>query len=141
MFAGDAGAFYEVGGGNVAVEAVTVWATRRRVGASSRRPNAGAPAGARSRDRRFRVELRCPHVEEAIPEGALCAPLAAEGESLGVLHLQLRQIVPAPRKAALFADRERLVGTVAEQLELTLANFRLRETLASILPRSADGLV
>ena len=90
----------------------------------------GAPAGARPRHGRFRAsELRCPHVEEATPEGAVCAPLAAEGESLGVLHLQLRRIVPERQRAALLADRERLIRTLAEQLELALANFRLRETL------------
>ena len=130
MFAGDAGAFYEVGGGNVAVEAVALWGDPppgRRVFSPTecwalRRGRVHVMDGSES-------ELRCPHVEEAIPEGALCAPLAAEGESLGVLHLQLRQIVPAPQRAALLADRERLIGTVAEQLELALANFRLRETL------------
>ena len=33
------------------------------------------------------------------------------------------------QRAALLADRERLIRTLAEQLELSLANFRLRETL------------
>ena len=74
-------------------------------------------------------ELRCPHVDEATPGGAICAPLAAEGESLGVIHLQLRQVVPAWERATLLADRTRLIRALAEQLELALANFRLRETL------------
>jgi len=74
-------------------------------------------------------ELRCPHIDEATSRGAVCAPLAAEGESLGVLHVQLRQSVPDRQRAAALAERERLTRTLAEQLELALANFRLRETL------------
>jgi diguanylate cyclase (GGDEF)-like protein len=73
-------------------------------------------------------ELRCPHVVEATPNGAVCAPLAAEGEALGVLHLQLRQVDQGQRATTL-RERERLIRSVAEQLELALANFRLRETL------------
>ncbi len=130
LFAGDAGAFYELGGGRVAVEALAVWGDpppARRVFSPTecwalRRGRVHVMDGSTS-------ELRCPHVEEPIPEGAVCAPLAAEGESLGVLHLQLRQIVPERQRAALLADRERLIRTLAEQLELALANFRLRETL------------
>jgi diguanylate cyclase (GGDEF)-like protein len=130
LFAGDAGAFYELGGESVAVEAVAVWGDpppARRVFSpidcwALRRGRVHVMDGSAS-------ELRCPHVEEATPEGAVCAPLAAEGESLGVLHLQLRQSVPGRPRAALLADRERLIRTLAEQLELALANFRLRETL------------
>ena len=130
LFPGDAGAFYELGGGSVAVEAVAVWGDpppARRVFSPTecwalRRGRVHVMDGSAS-------ELRCPHVEEATPEGAVCAPLAAEGESLGVLHLQLRQIIPGRQRAALLADRERLIRTLAEQLELALANFRLRETL------------
>ncbi len=130
LFAGDAGAFYELAGGSAAVEAVAVWGdpppTRRVFSPTEcwalRRGRVHVMDGSAS-------ELRCPHVEEATPEGALCAPLAAEGESLGVLHLQLRQIVPGWKRAALLADRERLIRTLAEPLELALANFRLRERL------------
>ncbi len=130
LFAGDAGAFYELGGGSVAVEAVAVWGDpppARLVFSATecwalRRGRVHVMDGSAS-------ELRCPHVEEATPEGAICAPLAAEGESLGVLHLQLRRIVPERQRAVLLADRERLIRTLAEQLELALANFRLRETL------------
>ncbi len=130
LFAGDAGAFYELGGGGVAVEAVAVWGDpppARRVFSATdcwalRRGRVHVMDGSAT-------ELRCPHVEEATPDGAVCAPLAAEGESLGVLHLQLRQIVPERERAALLADRERLVRTLAEQLELALANFRLRDKL------------
>jgi diguanylate cyclase (GGDEF)-like protein len=130
LFAGDAGAFYEVANGSVAVEAVALWGDpppARRVFSPTecwalRRGRVHVMDGSAS-------QLRCPHIEEPTPEGAVCAPLAAEGESLGVLHLQIRQLVPGRRRAAVLADRERLTRTLAEQLELALANFRLRETL------------
>jgi diguanylate cyclase (GGDEF)-like protein len=130
LFAGDAGAFYELGNGSAAAEAVAVWGDpppARRVFSPTecwalRRGRVHVMDGSAS-------ELRCPHIAEPTPQGAVCAPLAAEGESLGVLHVQLRQVVPAGQRAAVLADRDRLARTLAEQLELALANFRLRETL------------
>jgi diguanylate cyclase (GGDEF)-like protein len=130
LFAGDAGAFYELANGSVAAEAVALWGNPppvRQVFSPTecwalRRGRIHVMDGSSS-------ELRCRHIEEASPQGAICAPLAADGESLGVLHLQLRQAVPDRQRAAHLADRERLTRTLAEQLELALANFRLRETL------------
>jgi diguanylate cyclase (GGDEF)-like protein len=130
LFAGDAGAFYELGNGSVAAEAVAVWGNpppARRVFSPTecwalRRGRVHVMDGSTS-------ELRCPHIDEATSRGAVCAPLAAEGESLGVLHVQLRQSVPDRQRATVLAERERLTRTLAEQLELALANFRLRETL------------
>jgi diguanylate cyclase (GGDEF)-like protein len=129
LFAGDAGAFYELDSRGVAVEAVTAWGdpppTRRSF----------SPTDCLAlRSGRVHVtdgsapELRCPHIEEAT-NGAVCAPLVAAGESLGLLHLQLRRIDPGRPLATVLADRESLIRTLAEQLELSLANFRLRERL------------
>jgi diguanylate cyclase (GGDEF)-like protein len=130
LFADDAGAFYEIASGSVAAESVATWgdpAPARRVFSPTecwalRRGRVHVMDGSAS-------QLRCPHIEEPTPHGAVCAPLAAEGESLGVLHVQVRQLVPGRKRAAVLADRERLARTLAEQLELALANFRLRETL------------
>ena len=74
-------------------------------------------------------ELRCPHVEEPIAAGLLCQPLAAQTETLGLLHVQLRRRAPGKARAALLADRERLVETLGKQVALALANIRLRATL------------
>jgi diguanylate cyclase (GGDEF)-like protein/PAS domain S-box-containing protein len=74
--------------------------------------------------------LRCPHVAEAVPGGYLCVPLIAQGETLGVLHLR-----PGPPAEAqtpeLAAVKDQLALTVAEDLALSLANLKLRETLRS----------
>jgi len=129
LFARDAGAFYEPGVAGDDVEAIAFWGDpppARRVFSPSdcwalRRGRVHVMDGSSA-------ELRCPHIQEATPDGAVCAPLAAEGDALGVLHVQLRDVVPEQRTASL-ADRVRLIRAVAEQLELALANFRLRETL------------
>lgn len=129
LFAGDAGAVYALAS-PTAAEAVAVW---------------GNPPPARSvfhptecwalRRSRLHVvhdgdtELKCPHVEEIIPAGLLCAPLAAQTETLGLLHVQVRRRVAGKARAALVADRERLVKTLGEQVALALANIRLRGTL------------
>ena len=130
LFAGDAGAVYELREGNDAVEALAAWGDpppARRVFSTTecwalRLERVHVMDGSAS-------ELRCPHIEEATAEGAVCAPLTADGVSLGVLHVQLRQIVPGRQRVTLLADGERLIRSLAEQLELALANFRLRETL------------
>ncbi|MGA9754274.1 MAG: diguanylate cyclase [Desulfobaccales bacterium] len=74
--------------------------------------------------------LLCRHVTQAIPGGYLCVPLIAQGETLGILHIQL----PPPTTeqiAGLGLAKEQLALTVAEDMALALANLRLRESLRS----------
>lgn len=129
LFAGDAGALYQLTNSRDAVEAVAVWGDPPPV----RRVFSPADCWALRRGRLHVVgseeDLRCAHLEDPLVEGAVCAPLSAQSETLGVLHLQVRKPVPVERLPVLLADRERLTRTLAEQLELALANFRLRETL------------
>ncbi len=78
--------------------------------------------------------LRCRHLGEAPTAGALCVPMAAQSEVLGVLHM----------RAGLFGSGElsdepardltvtrSLAITVTEQMALALSNLKLRETLRS----------
>lgn len=77
--------------------------------------------------------LRCQHLGEARPAGSLCVPMMAQGDALGVLHLQGGSLSAGgsgdpPR----VTDATRRVAvTVAEQIALALANLNLRETLRS----------
>jgi len=74
--------------------------------------------------------LLCRHVPEAYAGGYLCVPLIAQGETLGVFHIQFRP--PAGEQAAgLAVAEEQLALAVAEDMSLALANLRLRETLRS----------
>jgi diguanylate cyclase (GGDEF)-like protein/PAS domain S-box-containing protein len=72
-------------------------------------------------------ELICPHVRAAPPGGYVCVPMMAQGEALGLLHLQTCR---AGDGGGISGDaRQRLAVPVAEHLSLALANFTLRESL------------
>lgn len=76
-----------------------------------------------------REALLCRHVASAWFGGYLCVPLIAQGETLGVLHLESGSWSEEQEKPGL--PKEQLALTVAEDLALALANLRLRETLRS----------
>jgi diguanylate cyclase (GGDEF)-like protein len=70
-------------------------------------------------------DLACPHYRDAgaLPQGALCIPLVAQGEVLGLACIQPNE------GGALPAAAEALANMVCEQISLTLSNIRLREAL------------
>ena len=72
--------------------------------------------------------LPCPHLGPHPPDATNCIPLAAQGESLGVLHLAIRGADPQPPDIW-DESVEKLAGAVAEQIGLAITNLRLRETL------------
>jgi diguanylate cyclase (GGDEF)-like protein/PAS domain S-box-containing protein len=70
-------------------------------------------------------ELLCRHLPDARPEPYLCLPLLAQGETLGLLHIQyLNGFTPE-----LAEPVQTLAVTVCDHISLALANIRLRETL------------
>ncbi len=71
--------------------------------------------------------LLCHHVSNQLPAGYLCMPMMAQGEAIGILHLQRI----SPGEGNLLEAAAPLVATVAEGLALALANLKLRETLRS----------
>jgi diguanylate cyclase (GGDEF)-like protein/PAS domain S-box-containing protein len=74
--------------------------------------------------------LGCRHVPHTGPSGYLCIPLIAQGETLGVFHVQFSP-QPEAQVARLTVARKQLALTVAEDMALSLANLRLREDLRS----------
>jgi diguanylate cyclase (GGDEF)-like protein/PAS domain S-box-containing protein len=72
-----------------------------------------------------RPGLICKHARHTLDAAAVCVPMLAQGELLGLLHMTL-----AERGRSLEA-RQRFVMTVAEHIALAIANLRLRETLRS----------
>jgi diguanylate cyclase (GGDEF)-like protein/PAS domain S-box-containing protein len=76
--------------------------------------------------------LRCAHVSKSLANGYVCVPLAAQGETLGVLCVES---VFGPAGSAVKAghdeteDLERQAIAVGERISLALANLRLREVL------------
>jgi diguanylate cyclase (GGDEF)-like protein len=76
--------------------------------------------------------MRCAHVKGLPAGGYLCIPLAAQGETLGVLCLECSPASASSSSGAAadpMAILERQALAVGERLSLTLANLRLREAL------------
>jgi diguanylate cyclase (GGDEF)-like protein len=69
----------------------------------------------------------CLHAGTPAPAAYLCVPMMARGETLGLLHVRREPDGDDP--AAWGASRGQLATAVAENLSLSLGNFRLRETL------------
>jgi len=125
LFPGDAGALYAITSPGGAAEVVAAW---------GRPPPArkaflstecwGLRRGHLHAVYQENAEPRCPHVEESVAAGLLCVPLAAQTETLGLLHVQLRRQAAESPGAV-----EGLARTLGEQVALALANIRLRATL------------
>ncbi len=75
--------------------------------------------------------LRCAHVSKSLTSGYLCVPLAAQGETLGVLYIEDRN----PDSGSSLDGRtrweglERIAKATAERISLALGNLNLREIL------------
>ncbi|HET9281755.1 MAG TPA: diguanylate cyclase [Candidatus Angelobacter sp.] len=67
--------------------------------------------------------LACRHFAGSIPDAYLCLPLAALGETLGILHISVQD------SAVLTPTRLSLIQQCGEYAALRLANLRLREKL------------
>jgi diguanylate cyclase (GGDEF)-like protein len=84
----------------------------------------------------------CPHLGEAVSVGYMCVPMLAQGEALGILHLQRRPAgatgpLGAPRES-LTESKQHLAQAAAELIALALANLKSQETLR--LESSRDPL-
>jgi len=76
--------------------------------------------------------MRCAHVSESLAGGYTCIPLAAQGETLGVLCLQNPSQSQNPLLGSLEHQTEALILraiAVAERISLVLANLSVREVL------------
>lgn len=69
---------------------------------------------------------RCNHITENGGRGYVCMPLAAQGETLGIVHLTEPNAADRPDW---LAERKQVLRGVVDTLALALANLRLRETL------------
>lgn len=71
--------------------------------------------------------LACTHIGPDLPSYAMCVPMMAQGETLGILYLD----TGADRSKArpLTDTQERTIKTLTEHLALAVANLNLRETL------------
>jgi diguanylate cyclase (GGDEF)-like protein len=119
---GNPGALYIFNNSRRLVGQLTSWADPRGLDAEF----APADCWGLRRGRPHRVfdttgDVVCPHVHADIRAYA-CMPLTAQGEMMGLLHLQPRV------DGELLADEDEQ-RVLAEMLAITLANLRLRESL------------
>lgn len=74
-------------------------------------------------------KLACAHIGFSIPVYAMCVPMMAQGETLGILYLDTGKGQTEPEIKQLTDTQQRTVKTLAEHLALAVANLNLRETL------------
>jgi diguanylate cyclase (GGDEF)-like protein/PAS domain S-box-containing protein len=76
--------------------------------------------------------LRCKHVEDSTIN-YICEPIIAQGEMLGMLHIEFRaEQQKSSDDAQHYIDsRKRLMKTAADNLALSLVSLKLREALQS----------
>jgi diguanylate cyclase (GGDEF)-like protein/PAS domain S-box-containing protein len=83
--------------------------------------------------------MRCRHAEAPQVTESVCVPVMAQGEALGILHLQPKDA--STRADHLWARRAqndgKLAILLAEQVGLALGNLKLRETLRNQSVRDA----
>lgn len=78
------------------------------------------------------VELLCPHLTAQPPLAALCIPMMAHGETMGILHLQSGLASPdqPDREQVVITDIQlQLAKAMADTVSLALANLKLRVSL------------
>jgi diguanylate cyclase len=77
------------------------------------------------------AKLACAHIAQPVPAYAMCVPMMAQGETLGVLYLDSGKSdgVASSDFRALSESESRMVRTLAEHLALAVANLKLRESL------------
>jgi diguanylate cyclase (GGDEF)-like protein/PAS domain S-box-containing protein len=132
MFPGRSGALYVIAPSRNLVEPVAVW------GDGGLADTVFAPEGcwALRTGRPHLVKdpasrLICRHLSEQPRGASLCVPMMAQGEALGILHLQAETgwLAVSDGPAQGLDSLKQLAVTVAEHLALALANLKLRETL------------
>jgi len=125
LFPGHTGALYIINDSRNLVESVAVW------GPEGFRPADFSPdlcwglrRGRAHRVQDSSVDLNCHHFEEndKPPESYICIPLIAQSETMGVYHLR-------SLASQVDAGWEPLASTVSDNIAMSLANIRLRETL------------
>jgi diguanylate cyclase (GGDEF)-like protein/PAS domain S-box-containing protein len=136
LFAGaDSGALHVLGTSENRLSAMATWGNRRSAGQTFALDECcslrgGQPQWSDSRSN----DLACGHVDRSVDATHLCVPMIAQGETLGVIHIQydrnpLRRNRDAEAEHKAKDAQSRIAVAAANQIAFTLVNLRLRETL------------
>ncbi|MBA3309425.1 MAG: sensor domain-containing diguanylate cyclase [Nocardioidaceae bacterium] len=80
------------------------------------------------------LRLSCPHTQQRLGD-SICIPMAAHGETLGMLHLMGHNLQPGQQGRMLTEAKQQLGVAVAEQTSLALANIQMRAALRQLALR------
>ena len=78
------------------------------------------------------VNLLCPHLKNRLPVFSLCIPMAAHGDTMGILHLRGQASGPTQtreKQLSLAEAKQQLAFAMADSVVLALANLKLRISL------------
>lgn len=133
LFTEEEGALYIINNSKNLVEATSVW------GSTPPEPSAFGMddcwALRRGRTHVLNaggVEVLCPHLKSHPPVASICIPMMAQGETIGILHLQLAGNRPGRgKKSDLYLNnlQQQLAQAMADRTALALANLKLRISL------------
>ena len=123
LFPEEAGALYVMGGSRNLVEAAVVWGDHPPAQHVFAPNDCWALRRGRMHLMGPSTNLLCSHLTQPVPAASVCLPMIAQGEILGVLHLQ-------STAAENFDEANlQLCQTAADSVALALANLKLRESL------------
>lgn len=133
LFSADSGAMYLLNADRTRFEPVAIWGEQK----AGEHGIAARECWSLRLGKMYLVDaampgVLCSHVRQPIETASLCIPLVAQGETLGLLHLLFdRAWLDLPRDARERQKRhkQQLAIAVAENIALSLANFKLRDTL------------
>jgi diguanylate cyclase (GGDEF)-like protein len=131
LFPSQAGALYLTSASRNLVEAKVVWGSSGTLAGELLFTPSECWALRRGRPHVVedaQIGLPCRHAGPTYTGSYLCAPMMAQGEALGILHVQYTG-QDGDTNASLLDTTQRLAVTVADQVGLALANLALRETL------------
>lgn len=75
------------------------------------------------------LELVCPHLKNQLPGSALCIPMMAQGDAMGILHIRSDSTAlaqPTQNSSALTESKQQIAIAMADSIVLALANLKLR---------------
>jgi len=75
------------------------------------------------------LELLCPHLKNQLPVSALCIPMMAQGDAMGILHIRTDSTTAAQPNydlPGLTESKQQIAIAMADSIVLALANLKLR---------------
>jgi diguanylate cyclase (GGDEF)-like protein/PAS domain S-box-containing protein len=133
LFSADSGAMYLLNQVRTHFEPVAIWGENRPL----EQPLTARECWSMRLGKLYLVDaglpgVLCNHVRSPLETASLCIPLVAQGETLGLLHLLFDKawldLSPDARERQK-RHKQQLAIAVAENIALSLANFKLRDTL------------